>query len=58
MNLQILDIHNYYVTGEIEIQALLQSQSVQCSPSGPFKPGPYGFAPTNARKNLPKGGQK
>lgn len=50
-------IHDYCVTGEIDIQALRQFQSSHRSPSGPFKPVPDGFAPAHARKTLPKGGE-
>ncbi len=50
-------IHDYCVTGEIDIQALRAFQSSHRSPTKPFKPVPDGFntdmAP--ARKVLPKG---
>lgn len=50
-------IHDYCVTGEIDVQALRQFQSSHRSPSGPFKPVPDGFSPAHARKTLPKGGE-
>ena len=50
-------IHDYCVTGEIDVQALRQFQSSHRSPSGPFKPVPDGFAPAHARKTLPKGAE-
>ncbi|WP_417438952.1 reverse transcriptase domain-containing protein [Idiomarina sp.] len=50
-------IHDYCVTGEIDIQALREFQSSHRSPSKPFKPVPDGFNTDMAhdRKALPKG---
>lgn len=50
-------IHDYCVTGEIDIQALREFQSSHRSPSKPFKPVPDGFNTdmANDRKALPKG---
>lgn len=50
-------IHDYCVTGEIDIQALREFQSSNRSPSKPFKPVPDGFNTDMAhdRKALPKG---
>jgi len=50
-------IHDYCVTGEIDIQALREFQSSHRSPSKPFKPVPDGFNVDMARnrKALPKG---
>lgn len=50
-------IHDYCVTGEIDIQALREFQSSHRSPAKPFKPVPDGFNTdmTHHRKALPKG---
>lgn len=50
-------IHDYCVTGEIDIQALCEFQSSHRSPSKPFKPVPDGFNidMARSRKALPKG---
>ena len=40
------------VIGEIDVQALRQLQSSQCSPAKPFKPVPDGFEIEGASKNL------
>ncbi|MBJ2223968.1 hypothetical protein [Pseudomonas sp. MF7451] len=46
-----------HIIGEIDMQALRQFQSNECSLSGPLKPVPNGFTPAHARKTLPKGGE-
>ena len=43
------------VIGEIDVQALRQLQSSQCSPAKPFKPVPDGFEIDFGRKVLPAG---
>lgn len=50
-------IHDYCVTGIIDIQALREFQSSHRSPAKPFKPVPDGFNQdmAHARKALPKG---
>jgi len=48
-------IHDYCVTGDIDIQALRQFQSSYRSPDGPFKPVPDGFVINFERKALPSG---
>lgn len=52
-------IHDYCITGEIDVLALRQFQSSHRSPSKGFKPVPDGFAEnmTFGRKALPKGEQ-
>lgn len=50
-------IHDYCVTGVIDIEALRQFQSSHRSPAKPFKPVPDGFNQdmAHARKALPEG---
>lgn len=43
------------VIGEIDVQALRQLQSSQCSPAKPFKPVPDGFEIDFGRKVLQAG---
>jgi hypothetical protein len=46
-------IHDYAVTGRIDIHSLRAFQSSYRSASGPFKPVPDGFEIADARKVLP-----
>ena len=48
-------IEDYFVTGEIDIQALRAFQSSHSSPDAPFKPVPDGFDIAHHRKTLPTG---
>lgn len=48
-------IDDYFVTGEIDIQALRAFQSPHRSPDAPFKPVPDGFEIAHSRKTLPTG---
>ncbi|MBC8438688.1 MAG: Reverse transcriptase [Deltaproteobacteria bacterium] len=48
-------IEDYFVTGEIDIQALRAFQSNHRSPMKPFKPVPDGFEIAPQRKTLPTG---
>ncbi len=46
-------IHDYVVTGRIDVNALRAFQSSYRSASGPFKPVPDGFEIVDVRKVLP-----
>ncbi len=50
-------LNDYFVVGEIDVDALRQFQSQHRSPTGPFKPVPDGFLEDMAdeRKVLPRG---
>ena len=48
-------IEDYFVTGEIDIQALRAIQSNHSSPKKPFKPVPDGFKIAHQRETLPTG---
>ena len=47
-------LEDYFVVGEIDIQALRQFQSNHRSPDRPFKPVPDGFNISHRRMTLPK----
>lgn len=51
-------IHDYCVTGRIDIKSLRQFQSSYRSPDGPFKPVPDGFQIDPSRAQLPDSGSK